>query len=388
METLLLHVGHGKTGSSFLQSVLALSNSHLYDSNIFYPSNPAFSKAEEGKITSGNASVFLESLKKITKGELHEGKETTDKILFSSEVLFHWLVGDKSDELVDLIDSACFEKVKVLLYIRDPIDHAASSYQQSIKRGGSIRSIEDFFLSYKQPKLVTDFVEKVRGIKNCDIKIINYSNVGDELVSSMVKWLGVDPSGIKYPPLKKVNRSLTRSELFFQRELNRSLGKSGGLLADPLCEFLPEVVPEKLLPSKEVQEAMYERLEPYMLQVNELADSEDNKYRFKTEEGMSGFGDEFVFSSDQLTLMAKNLGEAISYEAESIPKLINSNKNLHREVASRFSMDPAVVFRDLAISYEAAGNKGMALYLMSEARKARPNGPFINKKISEYKNEK
>lgn len=51
----LLHTGHGKTGSSFLQSALALSSDALRDASIAYPIDPEIAaRARAGGITAGN----------------------------------------------------------------------------------------------------------------------------------------------------------------------------------------------------------------------------------------------------------------------------------------------------------------------------------------------
>jgi len=51
---LYLHIGHGKTGSSALQSFLALNSNLLENYRIEYPEHASFENAINGKISSGN----------------------------------------------------------------------------------------------------------------------------------------------------------------------------------------------------------------------------------------------------------------------------------------------------------------------------------------------
>ncbi len=56
-KNLYLHIGHGKTGSSSLQTFLALNKDNLKEYGIFYPEHVSFSNAEKGFITSGNLTL-------------------------------------------------------------------------------------------------------------------------------------------------------------------------------------------------------------------------------------------------------------------------------------------------------------------------------------------
>ncbi len=120
MSILYLHVGHGKTGSSYLQSVLALSQNALKDEEIVYSLNGSGERAAQGKITSGNGDLLEGFLKKRKA----DGKGNSN-FLFSSEVLFHKFLTDKGEELLEIIEGQCFEKIKILLFIRDPLEHAS-----------------------------------------------------------------------------------------------------------------------------------------------------------------------------------------------------------------------------------------------------------------------
>ena len=46
MKEIILHIGHGKTGSSYLQSFLALNREKLLDIGIDYPKDDEFENAK------------------------------------------------------------------------------------------------------------------------------------------------------------------------------------------------------------------------------------------------------------------------------------------------------------------------------------------------------
>ena len=58
MKNVIIHVGHGKTGSSFLQSVFAMNYQKMKEVGICYPEHTSNKIAIEGKITNGNG-IFL-----------------------------------------------------------------------------------------------------------------------------------------------------------------------------------------------------------------------------------------------------------------------------------------------------------------------------------------
>ena len=52
-QNIILHIGHGKTGSSYIQSSLALSVGRLREAGIEYPEVTPLTSAKQGGISSG-----------------------------------------------------------------------------------------------------------------------------------------------------------------------------------------------------------------------------------------------------------------------------------------------------------------------------------------------
>ena len=63
MRTLFLHIGQGKTGSSFLLAAFAASADALLEAGIRYPADAGgHERAVSGGITSGNGVLLTEAL--------------------------------------------------------------------------------------------------------------------------------------------------------------------------------------------------------------------------------------------------------------------------------------------------------------------------------------
>ena len=60
MQNLILHIGHPKTGSSYIQSFLALNENELKQ-GLFYPLSKNNIEAKKGFVTNGNGNNFLNS---------------------------------------------------------------------------------------------------------------------------------------------------------------------------------------------------------------------------------------------------------------------------------------------------------------------------------------
>lgn len=380
MKKLFLHVGHGKTGSSFIQSIFALSSEKLKENNIIYPEVNNLNRAAQGKITSGNGSSLITLLA--------AGKNIQDigglNYLFSSEVLFHDMLNDKSDYLLSSLNKQDFECIEILLFIRDPIDHASSSYQQSIKRGGGTKSIDDFFATYSQPKLVHEFIQKVNAYDKVNLTIRNYSNRKDDLVVMVANWLNIESSSLMLPKIENINRSLTRAELFLQKEFNQHFGRSGNLIADPLCEELPKIKSESIRPDEKVQLNMLSRLYQEIEEVNAILDENQDKYSRVALNETQHSCKEVIFEKSQIKVFVRSIARELKKSSQKSVGFNNSS-TLKTSVQKKFQQDPADVFRNMAIAFEHTGDFEMAYKFMLEANKVRPNGKVIRNKLELYK---
>lgn len=315
-RTLYLHVGHPKTGTTWLQSIFLASADRLQRHRIAYPLTPAIATAASTRIQSGNAGRAAGSPSSF-RGFLNQNKGKSDvSILMSSESLFsgmqHWF--ENEAQLRVFLETVCtdfrFSRVKVLLFIRNPVASAASSWQQRAKRSGEVRSIEEFFRSDNRPGTVADFMRSLQGSDRIRLTVRNYSRVSKSLATAAADWLGVPEETFVIPAAEQVNRSMTYAELELQRALNSQIGPSGDILSDPLCEELPDVKSEKWIPGIEAQQALWDKNAPAIEYVNGLVAPED-RYEFDRLDPVEP-GERLTLSRAQLELIGRVLGKEIA----------------------------------------------------------------------------
>ena len=297
-----LHIGHGKTGTSYIQSAFAKNIENLKKEDILYPSPDHIESVINGKISSGNGNKLEEY---FSSPNLNYSK-----VLFSNENLFHTLKRP-SDRTIENLFSIGAAEVNILMFIRDPLDHAPSSYQQTIKRGGETWDIDTFFSQYKVPQLVWELIEKLSKVDKVNIKIINYSRFKSDLIPLVENWLEINTDTLSPPTVNNINRSLTLGEIEIQKALNVYLGRSGNLISDPLCNELPNIQSDTILPNLIIQKAMLDRLNVYISNVNSYA-GVPNAYSIELKEFEDTNINNFSFSKDQIDLMFKNIGSYIN----------------------------------------------------------------------------
>lgn len=239
MSRIILHVGHGKTGTSALQSSFALSVDALKQAGIHYPEHPHLADVTAGKITSGN--IVAKSLLKTAKAAL---RATDGAVLFSNEGLFHDIVMDDK-LLVNLMKLGT--PVTAILYIRNPVEHATSVYGQLIKRGGYTGTLAEFLPNYRFLRGVNMFIANAK-LAGVELQILNYSNYNENVLDSFAKAAGFSPSVLTPPKAARINRSLTQAEAYIQRRFNDVWGESSAqFISDLLCNRSPDI-PSELPP--------------------------------------------------------------------------------------------------------------------------------------------
>ena len=144
-QKLILHIGHSKTGSSYIQSSLALSAASLREAGIEYPELKPLTLAKRGGISSGNLGKDKAFVQTITA---EAGRHTkASRLLFSSEWLSLQIAKD-GETLATLQES--FD-VTVVLFLREFLAHAISHYGQTVKRGGSTQVLSEYLAADQWP---------------------------------------------------------------------------------------------------------------------------------------------------------------------------------------------------------------------------------------------
>ena len=288
MKEIFVHIGHGGTGTSFLQSVFADQNA------IAYPEiHGTLKRVRAGAISTGNVGRKFDLRKLLRRDE--------DRILVSSEGLFGRLGEDMSDLSALCLDS----KVKVLLAIRDPLDHMITSYGQFVKLGRTSESVDAFAARYRVPKTVGNRIEAIMEC-NCDLTVINYSRHSHELLGCVEDWLGV--SGLKATERARVNRSLTSSEISAMRQVIDLIGVDAKRIGDKLCRLLPDIERDRVRMDEHSIMDFVARMRPMIASTNRLL---SEKEQYEIQDDLSGYigtdGDSISMRPEQFSIFADEL---------------------------------------------------------------------------------
>lgn len=325
MRTLFLHVGHSKTGSSFLQASFANSIERLAECGIDYPGAP--SEAAAGwKISSGNGQALMSA-----PPETFE--ITRDKVFFSAERLFLSFAQDRDwpERLQALCAHHEIGTVEVLMFLRDPIPHAESSYQQMVKRGGLTEKVETIFAKYTQPELVRDALTRDFGGLTINWHVYNYDRHKTELIQITEAFLDVPDGTLVRGGDRPVNRSMTAGELALLRGLNGHDSTAAARLADALCNETPEIPSETVYPDTSVQQEMITRLGPAIEAVDQMIDPAE---RYGTElKPVAGAAERFSFTAEQVAVIGDILGARLNdvsaqLQIEKARRQINIAQNM------------------------------------------------------------
>lgn len=367
MRTLYLHIGHPKTGSSFLQSSFANSVDILAAHGIDYPGEPN-AAAAGWKISSGNGQSLL------TTGP--EGFEITrDKVLFSAERLFIVFAEDPGwvPRLRAFCDFHDISSIQVLMFLRDPIPHAESSHQQMIKRGGWTDPVETTFETYIQPELVRKALKRNYRDLPIEWHVFNYDRCKSDLLPTTETFLGLPQGTLMRGGDRMVNRSMTAGELMVLRGLNVHDPKAAALLADALCNEVPEVASETVYPAHEVQQAMLDRLSGAIADVEALIDpAERYGVDLQTPGGEAGH---YMFSARQIEVMTETLGRRTG-EVTAQLRLERARRqlNLAQSMMHQKRFDEVEPFVDRAVGVlKGLSGKGDVDGLRSLAERIRQN---------------
>lgn len=271
MRTLYLHIGHGKTGSSYIQSSLVLSRDALAARGIAYPAYKTDAAAAAGGMSSGNGKPLFQALESGWRAALltRRLRRLRGHVLLSSELLLRHLDGPGAVARLEKIASrAGFARVEILLFIRDPLDHLPSQHQERIKRAGLTADLEDTLRRYDLPERVARFLEQTEAAERVDVTARNYSHRRGDLLDVVADWLDLPPAALTPPPKDVVNRSLSAAELEAQRLLNRWFGPSEDLGAARWSAALPGSPAETARPTRSEAEALIARMKPAIDAVN------------------------------------------------------------------------------------------------------------------------
>ena len=268
-----LHIGHGKTGTTAIQSAFAIAQEDLLRHEIEYPI-PLIEreKASQFAITSGNWKHNPEESLAKELFRLSQEKTNNNSILLSSESLFWHLDSLFEQEIYKLKEL----NLHVLLAVRDIEEMLSSEYQQRVKRHGEKRPFEQFLRSRhfisSHHKKASDVINL---LKKNEIKttIINYSKHKNKITELIFEALQAPDA---YPRNSVdgvvVNRSMSQKELSILTLVNALFYTKfpwiSARLSDALVKQLPAVQSQKCRLSEGSKLKLYEVNNDYIQSIN------------------------------------------------------------------------------------------------------------------------
>ena len=315
MSILYLHVGHSKTGTSWMQAALRENAAALARGGLGYPILYGVGNEQGAEIGQGNGLTLATCPVEWFEAILYDAIEYADcprGVVLSSEEFFPQLnMHDDPGALPRAALGVGFERVEILLFIRNPVSHAASLWQQYLKRAGGSAPIEAFFEKYSLPERVVVFLDRFGSMDGVGLTCLNYDRYRHDLLIPLCAWLDLPAAALSPPRSPVINRGMTRAELALQMALNRRVGKVGRILSDALCAGLPDLPPDEIRPDPACQRAMCDRLAPAFARANAYL-PETEWYRPDIGPAReSGGGATFSFSPEQIELIGSALGNRI-----------------------------------------------------------------------------
>ncbi len=270
---IVLHVGHGKTGTSAIQSALAISANALAKQGLSYPiSANEQQRAARFEITSGNWKHNPNVSLSDQCIQLAESNKAEHTFVLSSESLFWHLTDfiDQKDQWHEAVE------IQIILAVRELEEMLSSEYQQRVKRHGESRPFEQFlkrrhFISSHHKK-AAEVLEQLSQ-ENISTTLINYSQDKSNISERVFEAIGAanlfpheQMSGLV------INRSLSQKELQILTMINALYYEQfpwiSARLSDALAKNLPNTETQRSRISHQSLEKLYETNENYIQTIN------------------------------------------------------------------------------------------------------------------------
>lgn len=376
INSIYLHIGLHKTGTSSIQSFLDKNSNSMKkrEGVVYFKPSPWPLPFKNGKPSVNLKLRGFDGLKDINAKKAVISHENYSWLFDESDV---FNVYQKLKEYAD--------DVYVVLYLRRQDSLAISQKQEgtkwldnSVAYGHELKALPSELNYYSSNYL--DFYKKVKlwssifGKNNVIVRIFEKDKLlGGDVVKDFSDIIGLRDYS-EYEPAGRVNESIGKIEQLFLHKtrpwFNEGSVEKNYLVKSVLSEGIGSG--GKLLPSRQEAFDFYERF----LAGNKRLDKEFSKYQ-----------GELVFSTDFSMYEEKSNAEDFSEDemltifSKVIKSIAEENESLHK-VADRDSV--AFWLRDMATRLES-DRVDLSLILMEKALEFKPHGPFIKKKIEQYK---
>ena len=375
---LFLHIGHGKTGTSAIQSSLAIASKNLLHKGINYPIDSSLrDRASRLEITSGTweqepGTHLSEQLLSICKK--NQSKPT---IMLSSESLF-WLIPELIENKSEW--ETCLD-LHIILAVREIEEMLSSEYQQRVKRHGDSMPIEQFiqarnFVSSHHEKAAE--IIRLMSQKNIPNTIINYSQHKNDISQVIFRLIGAEEL---YPADQMsgaiINRSLSSKELEILITINALYYKKYPWICTKISNTLikkqPKIEAQRCIISSQQLEKIYETNDNYLKTIN--ACLEPSK-RLMTISNFNQVKDK-VASPQQAQKIRQEETISINLIGEALQQALTHEE---KEKLSNNTIDAII-----ALSQSGTVSKATEFELLKIAKASRPQGAKLTKLLERAK---
>lgn len=268
MRSLFLHIGQPYARNDELRACFSRNRLALLRAGIRFPRHL---HPREVETTTSFAPVQSRFGTAAARWATARGMMGEDDVLVSSPFFLTRMGGPGfADELTAFARTAGFDRVSVLMVIREPFEHLAEMYLHDIRHAGSTQRFAEAGAVFDMPAQALRVMER-HPEPLFDVRVVNYRNVADAEPKVIADWLGIEGDQLRAPKIT-TERALTAAEAMFQRALNAQYGSSADILINELYAATPDLLPDPPRLSSADAIALHERLRPAMAALNQQID--------------------------------------------------------------------------------------------------------------------
>ena len=377
---LFLHIGHGKTGTSAIQSSLAIASDNLRGKGINYPIGSTLrDRASRLEITSGNWEPKPDISLSNQLLSIAEQNKDDSAIILSSESLF-WLIPElikNKSQWENQLD------LHIILAVREIEEMLSSEYQQRVKRHGDAMPLEQFIRARHFVSSHHEKAAEVIGLmsqENITNTIINYSQHKKDISQVIFKLIGAEEL---YPAEQMsgaiINRSLSAKELEILITINALYYNKypwiSTKISDALIKKQPKIEAQQCKISRQQLEKIYERNDHYLKTINACLESCE---QLTSASSLNQRKDQ-VNSTQQAQKIRQEEAISVNLIGDALLKAFTN------ESKGKLSND--TVDAIIALSQSGTVSKATEVELLEVAKDNRPQGQKLAKLLERAKKE-
>jgi len=249
VNEVILHIGTPKTGTTALQYAFYSLREQLEDRGICYPDlvGSGHGWTIERGMGSGNGNITAlidwESSDKVDRvRQLISDAATkcpaSDRILISSEVISKCAGVERFWQMLEATKKEVCQKIKVVIYLRNPFPWFITSYQQSVSGSGFSGDLDDYVAVFLQNENDLSFniqlniksIAQWAEFYGIELQLLRYEDALPNLEQHFFdEVLNLDLVDFGFKP-RVVNTSMNIMEVYFQRGVNSVSTSLGSLL--------------------------------------------------------------------------------------------------------------------------------------------------------------